>query len=54
MSIDRLLKNPSLLGMDKNPTTSLHNDTTKREIFFEKKETVKNVKIMKRSLCQFL
>ena len=33
--------------MCKNPTTLLYSDTTKREMFFDEKKTVKNIKITK-------
>ena len=35
LSIDKLLKNASLLGMSKSPTTPLYSDTTKHENFFD-------------------
>ena len=45
----QVLKNASQLRMCKNPTTLLYSDTTKREMFFDEKKTVKNIKITKRS-----
>ena len=59
VNVDKFLKNVSLLGMGKNPTTPLFSDTAKHDFFYEK-ETIRNVKIAKRScackgyLCMFL
>ena len=48
LSIDKFSKNVNVsqLGMDRNPTTPLSSDTTKRENIFDEK--IKNVKIRKR------
>ena len=50
VSIDKLLKNDNIsqLGMGRNSTTPLYSDTTKRENCFDKKKTIKNVKVTKR------
>ena len=51
LSIYKLLKidNASQLRMGKNPITPLYSGTTKCENFFDKKKTIKNVKIIKLS-----
>ena len=48
-SADKILKYAPLLVMDKNLTSDLYNDTPKREKVFEKKNTIKTLKITKRS-----
>ena len=48
MSLDKLLKNVSLLRMCNNLTVLLYNDTAKRDFFYEKK-VHEHVKIPKRS-----
>ena len=48
-SADKILKYAALLVMGKNLTSALYNDTPKREKVFEKKNTIKTLKITKRS-----
>ena len=52
LSIDKLLKNANAvqLGIGKYSSTSLYSDTTKPEIFFAEKKTIKSIKTKKRSL----
>ena len=47
-STDRLLKNANILnsGTGKNPTTALYSETTKNEIFFDKKKQLKVLLIL--------
>ena len=49
VSADKILKYAPLLVMGKNLTSALYNDTLKREKVFEKKNTIKILKITKRS-----
>ena len=48
LSLDKLLKNVSLLRMCDNLTVLLYNDTAKRDFFYEKK-VQEHLKITKRS-----